>query len=314
MEKLTIKEAARYLLGHDNYLILTHRRPDGDTAGCAALLCRALRQVGKTANILENPQLTARYQPLHQGLTVETVPQGARLVAVDIAGREMMMPGMNDAQINLLLDHHGSNTGFAHRGVVDETAAACGELVYELTRELGVELDPEMARALYVALSTDTGCFRYSNTTARTLRTAARCLEAGLDPYPVVRELFETVSFARLRLNAWMTEHLELLEDGKIALCLLPLEVEQALGITEEDTEDLSNFARRIQGVELALTFRTAGSGVTKLSARGIPGRDCAALCVALGGGGHKAAAGATMAMTQQEARAKVLELLGIRN
>lgn len=310
MEKLTIKTVAQYLLSHDSYIIVTHRRPDGDTAGCGALLCRALRQLGKTAAILKNPQLTARYAPYHEGLTVEEIPAGATVVTVDVAGREMLPTGLAETEIHLLLDHHGSNPGFAHRGIVDHTAAACGELVWDVLQEMGVKLDKPMAEALYVALSTDTGCFRYSNTTARTLRTAALCLETGMDAYPINKALFETVRLPRLRLNSYMARNLELLKNGEVALVAIPGPLEQELGITEEDMEDVSNFARNIEGVELAVTFRTVAGGNTKLSVRSSPRYDAAALCAPLGGGGHKAAAGATVHGDQEVARQKVLDIM----
>lgn len=311
MEKLTKAEVGAYLLCHDNYIILTHRRPDGDTAGCAALLCRGLRAVGKQAAILTNPQLTSRYQHLHEGLTTDCVSPNALIVSVDVAGREMLPLNGKDLPVNLLIDHHGSNPGFAERGIVEPEAAACGETVYGILMTMGVALDMAMAEALYVAVSTDTGCFRFSNTTANTLMVAAKCLEAGIDHYTLNKTLFETVSLARLRLNAYMTDHLELLEGGKIALCFIPGELEEELGITEDDMEDVSNFARNVEGVELAITFRTLSSGDTKLSVRSSPNYDAARLCMALGGGGHKAAAGATVHGDQTIARKQVVEILG---
>lgn len=310
MERLTINEIGAYLLQHDNYIILTHRRPDGDTAGSAAVLCHALRSKGKQAAILKNPQLTDRYVLLHEGLTTDQVTAGAVVISVDVAGKEMFPVNGRELQVDLLIDHHGSNPGFARMGIVDADAAACGETVYEIITAMGVELNRDMAQALYVAVATDTGCFRFSNTTANTLRVAAKCLEAGIDHYRLNKALFETVSLARLRLNAYMTEHLELLAGGKIALCFIPGELEAQLGITEDDMEDVSNFARNVQGVELAITFRTLANGETKLSVRSSPSYDSARLCVALGGGGHRAAAGASVHGSQAEARQRVLSVL----
>lgn len=310
MEKLTVEAAAEYLLANNDYVILTHRRPDGDTVGSAALLCRALRVKGKKAAILDNPQLTSRYVPYHNGLTTDQVHPGAIVVSVDVAGKEMFPVNARELNVDLLIDHHGSNPGFAARGIVDADAAACGEIIYGIVSAMGVELDRAMAEALYVAVSTDTGCFRFSNTTANTLMVAARCLAAGVDHYAINKALFETVSLARLRLNAYMTEHLELLAGGKIALCFIPGALERELGITEDDMEDVSNFARNVEGVELAITFRTVSGGDTKLSARSSPSYDSARLCVALGGGGHRAAAGATVHGDQAVARERVLEVL----
>ncbi len=310
MKNLTTNQAAELLKSKDSILILTHRRPDGDTSGCAAALCRGLRSLGKTAYILENPQLIQKYRPYHQGLTVSQIPQGAYLVSVDVASQDMLCLGAQQLNVDLLLDHHGSNPGFALQGIIQPEAAACGEIILDLLKAMEVTLDKDMAEAIYVAISTDTGCFRYSNTTARTLEAAAACLAAGADVYPINKALFETVRLSRLKLNAYMAQHLEMLKEGQIALCPIPLEVEQETGVTEDDMEDVSNFARNIEGVELAVTFRTVGSGDTKLSIRSSPMYDAAALAVAMGGGGHKAAAGATVHGDYTAARQRTLELM----
>ncbi len=310
MRNLTCKEGARFFLDRDNFLIVSHRRPDGDTAGCAAALCRGLRAAGKTAHILENPQLTSNYAPYHRGLTCPALIPGATVVTVDVAGREMLCRGAESLEIDFFVDHHGSNPGLAPVGILEPEAAACGEIILDLIDALGVSLDREMAEALYVAVSTDTGCFRYANTTARTFRVAAACLEAGVDPYPINQSLFETVTMARLRLNAYMAQHLELLQDGRVALCLIPPEVERELGIREEDMENVASFARNVEGVCLAATFRTTENGDTKLSLRASPDYDVARVAVALGGGGHRAAAGVTLHKDQAQAREQLLAVL----
>ncbi len=310
MKKLTIEQAALWLRGNDHFVLVTHRRPDGDTVGCAASLCRGLRKLGKNASVLENPQITPRYAPYLAGLTVETVAEDATVVTVDVAGTEMLPQNWKERPIDLLIDHHGTNRGFAGQGYNDPASAACGEIIYELLTALGVELDRDIANALYVAVCTDTGCFRYSNTTGHTLRTAAACLEAGADFYRINKEVYGTISLGRHRLNAYMTEHLRLYADGKIALVFIPWELEQELGLGEDDLEDVSSFGRSVAGVHLAVTFRTIKDGSTKLSVRCAPEYDAAALCACFGGGGHRAAAGATIRENQEKAGEMVLDAL----
>lgn len=310
MKTLRIEEAAQWLQQQDNLVLLTHRRPDGDTVGSAAALCRGLRKLGKTASVLENPQLTPRYVSYLEGLTVAAVPQGAKVVSVDVAGTEMLPQNWEGTAIDLLIDHHGTNRGFAELGHNDPSSAACGEIIYEILMALGVVLDKDISNALYVAVCTDTGCFRYSNTTGHTLRTAAACLEGGADFYRINKEIYGTVSLGRLRLNAYMTDHMRLYADGKIALVFIPLELEQELGLGEDDLEDVSGFGRSVAGVHLAVTFRTVKDGSTKISVRCAPEYDGAALCVHFGGGGHRAAAGATIREPQEKAGELVLEAL----
>ena len=312
MKHLTKIETARWLAGHDDYCIITHRRPDGDTLGSSAALCRVLRGMGKSAHILANPEMTDKYRALHEGLTSGAVAPGATVVSVDLAAETMFPASCADLtdRVELLIDHHGSNSGYAREGLVEENTAACGEIIYDLMLELGAEMTTEIAEAIYTAVSTDTGCFRYANTTAHTLRVAAACLEAGADTYRINKELFETSRLSRLKLNAYLAQHLEILGDGRIALCQIPLEVEQETGVQEDDMENVSNFAENVEGVKLAVTFRTEPGGATKISARSVPGYNSSAVCAELGGGGHVGAAGARLECGQAQAREQVLKVL----
>ena len=157
MKKLTRTECAQILREHDHYAIVTHRRPDGDTIGSSALLCMGLRQLGKTAHILANPEITPKYAHLHQGLTKEAAEAGDFVVTVDVASDNMLPDGFKGLAFDLRIDHHGSATSFTPVELVEPGAAACGEIVYRVLKEMGAELDIPMANALYTAVSTDTG-------------------------------------------------------------------------------------------------------------------------------------------------------------
>ena len=303
MTSLSRSETARWLRQRDDFLILTHRRPDGDTLGSASVLCLGLRQLGKKAHILENPEVTEKYAHLHKGLTQETAQEGQTLVCVDTAAPGMIQE--NGAallqRIALRIDHHGSATSFTPEELVDASAGATGDIIYDTMMEMGVKLDKPMAEALYTAVSTDTGCFRYANTNAHSYLVAAACAQAGGDLHTINQEIFDTNSLARLRLQGWIVENLRLFRGGTLAVCALPKAVEQKLGVTEDDMENISGFPRSIQGVKMAATIRETGDGV-KVSVRALPGYDAAAVCQAFGGGGHKGAAGASMKMTLEEA------------
>lgn len=301
---MTRIETALYLQQHDNFAIVTHRRPDGDTLGSAALLCRGLRQLGKRAFVLENPETTEKYAPLHEGLTKAWAEEGDTVVCVDVASPNMLGTHFAPLQelIRLRIDHHGSATPFTPFELVEPKTASCGEIVYGVLQAMGAVLDIPMAQALYTAVSTDTGCFRYANTTADTLRVAADCLAAGADTFRLNQELFETNSLARLRLQGWLVENALFLQSGKIAICALPLSKEQELGLTEDDMENISGFPRTIAGVKIAATLRQETPETVKMSVRAVPGYDAAAICATFGGGGHKGAAGASMKMSMDEA------------
>jgi len=309
---MTVAETAAWLAAHDNFCVLTHRNPDGDTIGCAAALCRGLRGLGKAACVLKNPQFTPRYAPYLEGLVVPEAPEGAALVSVDIAD-ESMLPG-NAARfagkIDLVVDHHGSNPGFASACLIVPEAAACGELVFQVLRAMGAPLTRGVAEAVYIAVSTDTGCFQYSNTTPQTLRIAAETKELGCDAYPINKLFFGTKSFARLQLESRLTASMELLSGGRLAVCRLPRAWMDELGLTEDDIDSIAGFPRTVEGVEVGVMIRELTDGSQKISLRTAPSCNASAVCAHLGGGGHVAAAGATVPGSFADARQAVLGAL----
>ena len=304
MQELTRTECAQWLLDRDHFVILTHRKPDGDTLGSATALCRGLRQLGKTAHILENSEVTPLYAPILEGLTKAQPAEGDLLVAVDVAADNMLPKAYDSLKncIDLRIDHHGSGREYTPREYVESDCAACAEIIWELLLVMGVEPDEKMAEAVYIGVSTDTGCFRYANTNAHTFDVAADCAAAGADIFEWNRQLFDTNSLAKLRLQAWVVEHFKLLCDGKIALCALPRSVEEDIGVDEDDMNNISGFLRSIEGVRVAALLREAGEENTKVSVRSIPGYNAASICELFGGGGHAGAAGCSIRKSLQEA------------
>ena len=304
MTSLTRNETARWLHEHDNFLILTHRRPDGDTIGSAAVLCRGLRQLGKTAHVLRNMEVTEKYLHLHAGLTKDCPEEGDTLISVDVAAPSLFPDVFQPLlpRIQLRIDHHGTATSFTPLEIVDASAGATGDILYDILMEMGVELDKPMAEALYTAVSTDTGCFRYPNANGHSFRVAAACHDAGGDLSAINQEIFDTNSLGRLRLQGWIVENIRFLRGGKLAVCALPRAIEEQLQLTEDDLENISGFPRSIEGVKMAATLRQTQDGKVKVSVRAVPGYDAALVCAQFGGGGHKGAAGATLDMPLEEA------------
>ena len=304
MAKLTRAETALFLMERDRYAIVTHRRPDGDTLGSAAVLCLGLRKLGKTAYILENPEITEKDAHLHKGITKPQAAENDTLLCVDVASGNMLpecFAALED-RIALRIDHHGTATSFTPWELVDPETAACGEIIYDVLSQMGAQLDVPMANALSTAISTDTGCFRYANTTANTFRVAAACAAVSPDLFQINQVLFDTNTLGRLRLQGWIVENARFLANGRIAICALSLDLERQLGLTEDDMENISGFPRSIEGVKIAATLRESADGLVKLSVRAVPGYDAAAICAKFGGGGHKGAAGASLKLPLQEA------------
>lgn len=305
---LTVQETVSYLRTLDDVLLLTHVRPDGDTVGSAAALCRALRDMGKTAYLLPNPEITATYEPY---AAPYWAPEGfvpAHVVSVDIAALNLLPDNaaVYAPRIELAIDHHGSHGFFAARTCLDADAAACGEIVHDIIALL-TAVTPDIALPLYVAIATDTGCFVYSNTTARTHRIAAALLDTGIDAAPVNKALFRTKSRTRLAMESRMTADMTLFDHDRVVVMTIPLSLRQELHATEADIEELSSLAALVEGSDCGVTLRELRPGVVKISLRTGPRVDASAVCQRLGGGGHKAAAGATVNGTMDEVRAAVL-------
>ncbi|MDD3164234.1 MAG: DHH family phosphoesterase [Oscillospiraceae bacterium] len=294
--RIDLTAAAAWLREHDNFVILTHRRPDGDAVGSAGALCMGLRQLGKRAVVLENPQFTPLYRPYLRDC-VGAMPENPTIVSVDMATENLLLlthePVAGKTQ--LAIDHHESNDDYAALTAVRADYAACGEAIYEILRMLGVTIDAAIGEALYVAISTDTGCFRYANTSAHTFTIAAALKTLGVEQYKINKLLFATKTLARMRLEARLTETIEFYAGGLIGLCTMPQAMMDELGVSEDDADGVSGFARSVQGVQIGVMIREVEQGAGKISLRTGDSFNASELCRTLGGGGHRAAAGATV-------------------
>ena len=309
---MTCQETAKWLESHDNYLILTHVRPDGDTVGCAAALCAGLQEIGKTAYVLENPELTSTCAdyvlPYH-------APAGyhpACVISVDVASLGLLPENarMYRDSIALAIDHHPSYEGFAREGsCVHSECAAAGEIVYEILCHL-CTVTPVIATALYCAISTDTGCFVYNNTTADTHRIAAALIEAGCDMQMVNKRHFRTKSRKRIALESAIMSSVEFYDNDRIAVVMVPQSLLASIGASADDAEEISSMAGVIEGVDCAVTIRELVSGQSKISLRTGDRVNATEACRLLGGGGHAQAAGATLDCPLQEAKSRTLNAI----
>lgn len=313
MNRLSPQEAAALLRRQDHILILTHRRPDGDTTGCAAGLCRALRQLSKTAWLLKNPDMTSINAVYVDGLWAPEDFSPAFVVSVDVAARSLFFPAAEPYidRIGLAVDHHPSFEDFGEARCVDASRAACGEIVYEICRALG-EVTPEVALPLYAAVATDTGCFVYANTTANTHQVAAALLETGIDYFTVNKRHFRTKTRRRIAIEAELMGNAEFFHQDRGVFLTIPLSLLARTGADENDLDDISSLAGIIEGVDCGAVLRELKDGEWKLSLRtGANGRvNATRACGLLGGGGHAMAAGATLHGTLEEVKRQVLDAI----
>ena len=309
---MTIREAAEFLRAHDRYLILTHRRPDGDTVGCAAALCAMLRGIGKTAAMLPNEEITRPYQPYAAPYLAEADYACETVVSVDLAALSLFPDNARvwAEKVALAFDHHPSYEHFAAQDCVRPECAACGEILYELAVEFG-QLTPEVALSLYVAVSTDTGCFLYSNVTPNTHRVAAALMETGIDYRRVNKVHFRTKSRKRLALESRLIRDMETYDGGRTVLVAVPRSLIEELSLTEEDMDDLASVAGQVEGCDCSVTMKETPQGDWKVSLRTGARVNATRACAKLGGGGHRAASGCVIPHAPfEEARRLILQAI----
>ena len=305
---MTYREAAEFLKSHDNYLILTHKRPDGDTIGSAAGLCELLRALGKTAWLLPSLDASGLFREYLEGRVApeDFIPQ--TVVSVDTATVNLLPDNAAPyaRRVDLAIDHHPSNEFYAKETCLEGNRAACGEIIWKICVELGV-LTPVIADPLYVAVATDCGCFVYANTDAHTHRAAAALMEAGADYKRLNKKHFRTKSMGRMKLNSMMIREMKVYHGGLLAVVPVTLAMMAEAGAVEEDMEDISAFIGQIEGVRESATVRELSPGRCKISLRSNGVLDASAACARLGGGGHRMAAGCTFEGTVAEAEAAIL-------
>jgi phosphoesterase RecJ-like protein len=298
-----LKAIADALRRHDRFLLVTHENPDGDALGSLLASTLALRQLGKdpVMYLAGQTPLPGEYafMPLQELVRKPPADADERvLLAVDCAkedriGDEAVLTG---APLVLNIDHHHDNTRFGDLNLIVADASSTGEVLRDVFAELGVELTPELAEPLYIALVTDTGRFQYANTTPKALRLAAELVDAGADIHAVFQQVYESVEFAKLKLLARALARAEVLEGGRIVVSHLVRTDFAEVGASEPYSEGIIDYLRAVEGAELAVLIReqlNEGAHAYKGSLRSsIDELDVSAIARRFGGGGHRQAAG----------------------
>ncbi len=300
----------KILQENEEFLILSHEHPDGDTLGCAFALGEILKQLGKKRAFLCSDEVTADFSYMTDGAEWDEVKNPV-VVAVDVADAKLL-GGLYEVygdKVDLCIDHHLSNTFFAKNTFMEDRAAAC-EIIYELAVELGVRMNLYLCNCIYTGLSTDTGCFRYQNMTASVFRIAAELMEKGVDFKKINKLMFETKSKSFLKLEMLARETLEYHFDGKAALITITQDMYKKSGSDEHECYPITALPRQIEGVLVGAVIKEKNDGTFGISVRTEDGIDASAICAKLGGGGHKGAAGARFDSDYEEGKKKLLEVI----
>ena len=299
-----LAQAAEAVRGGQRFLVTTHENPDGDALGSMLAMKLALDQLGKDSAMLlvGDAPLPGEYSFMALDGLVRKLPDDASeriLLTLDCANESRIGPDPEVLQLSPLvvdIDHHHDNSRFGDVNVIDANASSTGELLRDLFRELDVELTPEIAEALYIALVTDTGRFQYTNTTPKSLRLAAELVEAGADLHRIFQGVYESVQFAKLKLLARALERAQVYEGGRLVVSYLLRDDFQEVGAAEPYSEGIIDYLRAVEGADMAVLIREpprSGGPLHRVSLRASHDElDVSAIARKSDGGGHRQAAG----------------------
>ena len=303
-----IVRIAKALRKMDNVVILSHRAPDGDTLGSAFALCRGMRSLGKKAVVKCADEIPAKYSFMSEGMENQEF-EARHFVSVDIASPHLLgkLADEYKDKIEICVDHHLNNTMEAPFRLVDTGASATGEVIWMILSAMGAAIDKQTAECLFAAVSTDTGCFKYSNVTPRTHLIAVELMKYDIDCAGINFRLLDEVSQSQLELKKLALTTLEYFCDGKCAVITITDEMINSTNASPEDLDGLSNIPRSVSGVECGITMRAIPDG-WKISVRSSDKVNASELCAKFGGGGHKAAAGCKFSDSYEEAKKQLID------
>ena len=302
------KKAAKLLTENDNIVILSHQNPDGDTLGCGFALFHALKSIGKNVRHECENAVPRKFEFLGKSVINDEF-EPKFVVSVDVADINLLGERTRvkyEGKIDLSIDHHMSHRDFSDYTLTENRASAC-EIVFGVIKEAGIPVTKEIADCLYLGVSTDTGCFRYSNTNSNTHICAAELISLGADNALINRLMFETKTVTYAKLERLALDSLEMHFDGQVALMCVTKEMFDQSGSDETECDGISALPRQIEGVKAGVTIREKGENSYKISVRTNEPVDACEICARLGGGGHTRASGCTFNGTLEEAKATIL-------
>lgn len=310
-EELSLEKVCDFLRNHDDYLILCHATPDGDTLGSGFSLAMGLTRMGKKCMIKCADEIPSKYSYFTSHFENKEIDYKT-VVAVDTADIVLLGSLAKEfvGKIDLCIDHHISNTRFADRLYLDCTGAANCECIYDIFRAMPMELDNVSAAAIYTGISTDTGSFKYSNVTAKTHKIAADLYSYDINPSEIGRLMFDTKSRGRIELERMVLDSAEFHFDGKCMLLTATNAMKEKTGCSDNDLEGVAVISRSVEGVLAGVSVKEKEDGSYKISVRTYPPLNASEICKVLGGGGHQNAAGCILEGELSTVKEKILKVI----
>ncbi len=308
-KRCNLKAACDFLRANDDYLILTHAMPDGDTLGSSYALCAGLQKMGKNAKVICADKIPEQYGYFTDKITFPEFEEKT-IISVDVADIKLLgsIAEQYEDKIVFAIDHHISHRDFAKMLFLDGTAAAAGECIYDILRELSVPLDTVMASALYTGIATDTGCFKFSNTSPKTHVIAAELMEYDIDVAEINRIMFDTKSKGRMAIEKAALRNVELCLDERLAVMPVTTKMMRESGCDNSDLDGITAIPRSIEGVLVGVTLRQKAAKKWKVSMRSYPPVDVAKICSGMNGGGHMCAAGCEITGSLKQAKKEIIK------
>ena len=304
-----IREA---ILSRQRFLITSHARPDGDSIGSQLAMAFALDALGKSVRIVNADPAPEHYQEFPGMDRIEIAPRVEHpdvdaVIVMECSDLSRTAVAGLERQFIINIDHHAGNRMYGAINWYDLSAAACGEMVFDVIAALGVPLTTEIATHIYLAILTDTGSFHHSNITPRTFEICRQCVDAGVNPAVMARRVFDSNSFGKLKLIGALLDGMELVDEGRLAVLHLDDEMLRATGSTHNDTEGLINLPLTAREIQAVVFFKLGVDGVVRVSMRSKYDVDVRQVASAYGGGGHKNAAGFTAQGKVAEVKSEIL-------
>lgn len=301
----TLKEIVEVITGMDNIMIVSHASPDGDTLGSAVSLLRVLKSMGKKVKFACGDVIPRGFNFLFEGIENEDFEE-ENIITVDIASPQLLGT-LSDIKVDLVIDHHTSSSIDAKYRYVDATAAANVLNMYDIYKEMNVEITKEIADALFLGLTTDTGCFKFSNAGARVHIAAAELINLGADHTFINKLMFDSKSKAALRVEQNVYSNMKFFYDDKIVVAYIPMDLIEKTGADENDMDAIPSLVRGIEGVSISITLKQRATGMWKVSVRAVAPYNAAKICQKFDGGGHAGAAGCTFSNDLNETETKLI-------
>jgi phosphoesterase RecJ-like protein len=309
-----VRQIRDEIMRRQRFLLTSHARPDGDSIGSQLAMAFALEALGKQVRIVNADSAPEHYQDFPGMDRIEIAGSASADVDAVIVMEcsDLTRTGVAGLERAFLIniDHHAGNRLYGAINWHDESAAACGEMVFDLIRELGVPLNLEIATHVYLAILTDTGSFHHSNITPRTFDICRQTVEAGVNPAAMARRVFDSNSFGKLKLIGALLDSMQLLDDGRLALLYMDDAMLEACNCTNNDTEGLINLPLTAREIQAVVFFKVAPNGEVRVSMRSKYDVDVRQVAGAFGGGGHKNAAGFTVTGSLEQVRPRIVELI----